>query len=637
MKKIFIVLALCFIKLNIYAQAPCQPLKYGNTLNSVFFVSENLGWAVGYCGTILVSTDGGIDWTNQVSGAKTNLTAVYFINQNIGWIVGLQGTILYTTNGGVTWNFQDSGTIQALKSIYFIDQNSGWIVGTNQLILHTTNGGLDWLLQANSNRTSIWLNSVYFIDSINGWAAGTESPDGGRAYDIIYRTNNGGIDWIADQIGTWYSLKSVYFVDKNIGWAVGEKGVTKTTDGGITWIPQLNATNHQIFYASYFINQDTGWVVGGSGATILKTTNGGSDWDLQTLDDYNVLYSVNFINENNGWAVGGDGVVLKTTNGGTDWMYTKKSVEQVIRNFVLGGYEDAGYGNSWMQIDVGRAKISNGNKDMVLDFIPWKKDLFCSFDSIFNYFQSDTLILQEGLTNINFEWGFKSRQLNNLIIPDSIFNINYQIYDVSRNSVIKNSLMSLIVGDTVTAVYDTLSGGSYNYFEVKGTRYDQFYTQSGQKIITRIKVNPSALLISSEPNNFDYSITNTGNIYFDSLDYLENNPYRDTLAEIISNRINNIEGVMSYSSLPIKFGLYQNFPNPFNPSTTINFDVSKSCLVTIKIYDVLGREVETLVNEEKSPGRYKVEFNASNLASGLYFYRMTSNNFSETRKMLLMK
>ncbi len=484
---------------------------------------------------------------------------------------------------------------------------------------------------------NIWLNSVYFIDSAKGWAAGAESPDGGsRRYDLIYKTTNGGVDWAADQTGTFYSLNSIYFADENTGWAIGEKGVAKTTDGGITWTPQLEATNYQIFNSAYFINQDTGWVVGGWGATILKTTNGGSDWSLQTLDDYNLLSSVNFINENTGWSVGAEGVVLKTTNGGTDWIYTKKRVEQVIRYFVLFGYEDAGYGNSWMEIDVGRAKISNENKDTILDFVPWISPLFCSLDSIFYYFQSDTLILQEGISNINFEWGFKSRQLNNLIVPDSTFNIYYQIYDVSKNSVIKNSLMSLIVGDTVTAVYDTLFGGSYNYFEVKGTRYDQFYAQSGQKIITRIKVNLSALLIRTEPKIFDYTITNAGSVYFDSLDYLENNPYRNSLPEIITNR-KSIEGVVFYRNLPMKFVLYQNYPNPFNPSTTINYEIPSAGIVTIKIYDVLGREIETLVNEEKNPGRYKIKFDASNLASGLYFYRITSNNFTDTKKMLLMK
>jgi hypothetical protein len=95
----------------------------------------------------------------------------------------------------------------------------------------------------------------------------------------------------------------------------------------------------------------------------------------------------------------------------------------------------------------------------------------------------------------------------------------------------------------------------------------------------------------------------------------------------------------------INFRLYQNYPNPFNPSTIISYQIPSTGIVTIKIYDTLGREVETLVNEVENPGRHEVEFSAkagtgkdgSNLSSGLYFYRITANNFSETKKMLLMK
>ena len=89
--------------------------------------------------------------------------------------------------------------------------------------------------------------------------------------------------------------------------------------------------------------------------------------------------------------------------------------------------------------------------------------------------------------------------------------------------------------------------------------------------------------------------------------------------------------------IPKVFAISQNYPNPFNPSTIINYEVPKSGLVKIKIYDILGREASTLVSEEKSPGRYKVKFDGSNFASGLYFYRITSNSFIAKKKMLLLK
>jgi 5-hydroxyisourate hydrolase-like protein (transthyretin family) len=81
----------------------------------------------------------------------------------------------------------------------------------------------------------------------------------------------------------------------------------------------------------------------------------------------------------------------------------------------------------------------------------------------------------------------------------------------------------------------------------------------------------------------------------------------------------------------------QNFPNPFNPVTTITYEIPERSIVTIKIYGVLGNEITTLVNEEKSAGRYEILFNAENLPSGIYFYRLQAGDYIETKKMVLMK
>jgi hypothetical protein len=104
----------------------------------------------------------------------------------------------------------------------------------------------------------------------------------------------------------------------------------------------------------------------------------------------------------------------------------------------------------------------------------------------------------------------------------------------------------------------------------------------------------------------------------------------------------NESGVVSVEDnekdiLPNNFALYQNFPNPFNPTTIINYSIPKSSFVTIKIYDALGREVNTLVDEEKSVGNYSVKFEGSNLSSGIYFYQIKSANYIETKKMILLR
>jgi hypothetical protein len=94
---------------------------------------------------------------------------------------------------------------------------------------------------------------------------------------------------------------------------------------------------------------------------------------------------------------------------------------------------------------------------------------------------------------------------------------------------------------------------------------------------------------------------------------------------------------MVNGGMPAQYALDQNYPNPFNPATTVEFRIQSSEFVTLKVYDVLGREVSTLVNEVKEPGTYTVQFDATDLPSGVYFYRLTAGDFVATKKVVLMK
>jgi hypothetical protein len=94
--------------------------------------------------------------------------------------------------------------------------------------------------------------------------------------------------------------------------------------------------------------------------------------------------------------------------------------------------------------------------------------------------------------------------------------------------------------------------------------------------------------------------------------------------------------------IPSSFNLFQNYPNPFNPNTKIRYTIpsvgtSLMKFVQLKIYDILGREVTTLVNENQQPGNYEVTFNTTNLSSGVYLYKLTAGSFSATKKMILLK
>ncbi|MCX7611947.1 MAG: YCF48-related protein, partial [Ignavibacterium sp.] len=142
---LLIVITSVFLIREVYSQWFWQnPLPQSNPLYSVKFIDANTGWAVGELGTIIKTTDGGINWTVQSSDTIGALNSVCFVNANIGWVAGANGTILKTTNGGLSWTPQSSGTTRPLYSIYFTNSNIGWAVGETGIILKTTNGGVSW-------------------------------------------------------------------------------------------------------------------------------------------------------------------------------------------------------------------------------------------------------------------------------------------------------------------------------------------------------------------------------------------------------------------------------------------------------------------------------------------------------------
>jgi hypothetical protein len=99
----------------------------------------------------------------------------------------------------------------------------------------------------------------------------------------------------------------------------------------------------------------------------------------------------------------------------------------------------------------------------------------------------------------------------------------------------------------------------------------------------------------------------------------------------------NFSAINSNKIYPKQFAFNQNYPNPFNPSTIINYEIPKSSFVKLRVYDIHGREITTLVNEQKPAGRYNVTFNASKYSSGIYFYRIETGSFSQIKKMVLLK
>jgi hypothetical protein len=120
--------------------------------------------------------------------------------------------------------------------------------------------------------------------------------------------------------------------------------------------------------------------------------------------------------------------------------------------------------------------------------------------------------------------------------------------------------------------------------------------------------------------------------------YMDKPDAKNLIEFIITNKFNETTPVEDeYNQLPGDYSLSQNYPNPFNSTTNIRFTIPNSQLVSIKVYDILGNEIATLVNEKLEGGMHQVTFNAGNLASGVYIYRLQADKFEDTKGFILMK
>lgn len=165
------------------------------------FADANRGWAVGYEGTIVATTDGSTNWKQQNSGTKQNLYSAHFVDTNHGWAVGSRGTIVATTDGGASWKPQNSNTQQALFSVHFVDTDHGWAVGVGGTIVATTDGGTSWKPQNSGTQQNLY--AVYLTDVNHGSITG-------RAGTILI-TGTGGVSWKAPEPPNRYPAPWYYF------------------------------------------------------------------------------------------------------------------------------------------------------------------------------------------------------------------------------------------------------------------------------------------------------------------------------------------------------------------------------------------------------------------------------------------
>ena len=393
--------------------------------------------------------------------------------------------------------------------------------------------------------------------------------------------------WINQTSPINEDLHSVFFINDANGWITGLTGtVLKTTDGGTTWdIKPTNTTDH--LYSVYFTDENNGIAVGGAGTIfnptriIIKTIDGGESWSIVQSGD-TTLFSVNFVNQNLGWAVGQDGKVLKTVNSGGSW-----SAQTVLDT---------------------------------LEFIPNLYSVYFIDQSTGWIGGSDRTILKTS------DGGSSWMVLRTTFAHSTIYR---SIFFIDENTGWTGGWDSPILKTTDGGNNWSAKGGTGDlesiYFADENTGWASYRdgiilnsTDGGETWVTQLSgINNVVSSVYFVDANTGWAVGSNG-----------------TILKTTNGGVTFVEGE---EELPYKFSLKQNYPNPFNPSTKISFQLVEAGLTSLKVYDVLGNEVATLMNEEKSAGIYEVTLDGSTLTSGMYLYKLQSGNFAETKKMVLLK
>ncbi|MBI5473272.1 MAG: T9SS type A sorting domain-containing protein [Ignavibacteriae bacterium] len=405
---------------------------------------------------------------------------------------------------------------------------------------------------------------------------------------------------------TTKDLRRLSFIDSATGWVCGREGVIfRTTTGGSSWEQQHSGVTGD-FHCLFMLNDRYGWGLCWDdyidtatffGTRIIRTTNGGNTWHAAQYPIWGkYFHALTFFDSLDGWMVGEGGDIEKTTDGGLTWTRARVDSSELSQMAILNVRffsKEVGFGMGGALDFAGALWVTTnaGENWFVLNVSPEPVYEMHFVDSLnFIGIAGD---FDFGASMIRSSDGGRTWEYTYLAIFGQPRAMSWR---TPREAWVP-------VGNTLMVTYDTAR--TWNIVDTLGWRipYDLTFTDS----LT------------------GYLVTDSGFVY----------KYK--------NRV--MEATEPNEMLPAVFSLEQNYPNPFNPTTTIEFSLPKSSEASLKIFDILGREVATLVNEHLNAGTFKTEWDAKNMPSGTYFYRLqagdastgSARSFVATKKLLLLR
>ncbi len=565
--------------------------------NEGVFKSENNGLLWVKCNTGLINKN-----VNKFLHKDNN---IYCVTDNSGVYVSDKSNINWQPiNFGLPADFPVTDITQSGNNL---------IISTKAGIFYSPNGGQFWIAANNG----ISENNVTKLLTVN------DKTFMGTGSGKIYKSTDNGQNWVLVHSAINSAVKDIQYIFEKVFVCFEERGIYSSPDYGVTWGTNLlisaDISNTQvrgilclgsnIFISSYGGKMYYSTDDGTTWTDITGAVNCGNSYDMVETEQFvfvttdNGIYRTN--KENINWVPVNNGLQVLTCGS-----VIYKDNKLYLGTKYGGMYTSTNFGESWNYIGLDGLIVLTIAKEGNYIFAGTHENEICYS------------------TNEGATWqktgNFVGRVNRVLVKNGYLFAGTY--YDGIHRCVIGQFEWTKL-GNNPSFFPYTLNMINYKEYIMVGTL-------------------DYGILISNDNGNSFYQLNNgfpfSTSVYalnFNN-DFLycgtPNGFYRQPVVNNLM-AITEVEDENTNEVTPSAYSLNQNFPNPFNPSTTISFSIPNTEMVTLKIYDSVGKEIATLVNENLPAGNYNKQFNATNLASGVYFYRLQAGSYNQTNKMILIK
>jgi hypothetical protein len=598
---------------------------------------------------VFVSTNQGEHWST-INAGLTNQEVNVIITDNANLYAGTNGGAFLSTNRGASWTAKNTGLTNTIVQSFIIHNNNIFAGTGGGGIFLSTNNGTNWTA-VNTGLTST--NVVCFTSSGANLFAGTLS--GGFSADSggVYLSTNNGTSWARTCLGlTSNSINALAVIshgaDANIFAGAGMQGffsgiegtgVFRSSDNGAYWTRVHSGLITEIVRDMLVLDSS---IILGIGNVLYRTTDEGTSWTENSMgiaddvitekfailpgDPANIFAALDYTHG-----------VVRSTDNGLSWTPVNSGLSGTMKTLITcpngsggidlfagtrdGVFLSTNKGNSWTgSLDSNVTAIAADTLSRRI-FAGTNRGLFSSTNKGASWSLVDTNLTSLSLADTNYvtalavvHYGINDVRIFAAFDDHGVYRSTNdgKSWDLCNygldNNVYTYVNTFLLVGDNLLAGEN--DGGTY-------------ILDSYNLIWQNIGIGLSVDKVNA------FAVTKTNLFVGSESDGL----WRRPLYEMAITGVGD-----ETETVPIHYVLRQNYPNPFNPTTTISYTLPSRSQVSLKIYDILGREVSNLVNNEiLSQGSYSRQWNATGFSSGVYFYRLQTGKFTETKKLLLLK